>query len=251
MDEQWKAGWLVGLTDGEGSFILRTSRRGVTKNSEKSFRSVEFSFRLGLRCDDWQTLEKVSGILGGMGRPNIGNTKAAWLESGKRAPLDALVVNDQENLAKIVDFFTANPLQSKKARDFAIWAEAFKQYTGAIRLRRQENNGRSFRRIPEALFERMECFQQAIFEVRTFKLPDEETRRKWATSSVSVARKKGFEKWCEQNPARPCACGCGMMVTPMRVHYSSRRVLPKFLRGHFWKVKENSDKKRKRLTEGL
>jgi len=247
VDDKWLAGWLVGLTDGEGYFVLRVfrwSKKGYAAKA-KPFRRIEFMFGLSLRCDDWRTLQLAGQLLGNIGRATIGNTNGPWLKSGKRVPVDALRINDQEGLAKVVEFFRANPLRSKKARDFEVWAEAFDVFSKSVREKMEQSNGQRFRRIPEPLFAQMEQYAEKLRRVRLFKKPSNKERRSWASTGVRAQRKSNFELWVLENPARPCACGCGNLVEPRRVHYTSRKVLPQFLPGHYWKVPKNAKRKHK------
>lgn len=101
--------WLAGFVDGEGNFDIHKQQR-------ESGIYYYCRFEISLRADDGGLLQMLQRIFGGKvyyGSPGEGlNEKARW-ELVSRA-----------ECARIVDVFDRFPLQSKKARDFAIWREA-------------------------------------------------------------------------------------------------------------------------------
>jgi hypothetical protein len=117
--------WLAGFTDGEGSFQIHA--RGDT--------TCVCTFAIALRIDDRAILEEIQRRLG-IGRMSLrvkrqpgGQDQAQWSVSSKR-----------EDRA-LVDVFERYPLRAKKARDFAVWAEAVKHWS-AMSQRGMARNGR-------------------------------------------------------------------------------------------------------------
>jgi len=106
--------WLAGFCDGEANFDIH-------KQSRESGDYYYCRFELSLRADDGGTLAMCHKQLGGKlyysdhvdsTRPNA-KPQVRW-ELVSRA-----------EVARLIDIFDRFPLQSKKARDFAIWREAF------------------------------------------------------------------------------------------------------------------------------
>jgi hypothetical protein len=99
--------WLAGFADGEGYFQLRRTRQCGWR--------IEPRFRIHLRADDIQILERLAETFGGhvrRGKNGVWSPQAHWLVSSKA------------DLLPLVGYFDRFPLRAKKAGDYAIWREA-------------------------------------------------------------------------------------------------------------------------------
>lgn len=155
-------GWVVGLTDGEGSFILNTR----IKKSE--YKSVQFDFKLSQRSDDVQMLQKARVVLGGVGV--WGSDKAKLISDGSGGfyrgnPVSTLIVSAKYEIRRVISFFEKNPLQSKKAKDFEIWREAFIMYNSTLYEGRYQHKV-----MPDGMFEKMVEFSRLLKDGRKYKL---------------------------------------------------------------------------------
>lgn len=116
LSDEAKAGWLVGLTDGEGCFMLYET--SVTLPNGKAYSSYRANFSILLRRDDVRVLKAVMEILG-CGSVTHGSRGSA---DGRRKPAARYGVGGIPDLiARVVPFFDSHPLQSKKARDYRVW----------------------------------------------------------------------------------------------------------------------------------
>jgi len=104
--------WLAGLVDGEGCFTL-----GV-KNG------VGPRFSLGLRKDDRPVLEMIQRTLGFGVLSNRERGPADRAKMPNANPQTVFECRNTGQCAALVKVFRRFPLQAKKSRDFAIWAEA-------------------------------------------------------------------------------------------------------------------------------
>lgn len=102
--------WLAGLTDGEGHFGINPNGTGWS-----------CIFAIKLRADDRAILLEAAEIVG-VGRVRVEAENNA--NDRNRKPQARWDVGRKRECERLLDFFTAFPLRSKKARDFAIWAEA-------------------------------------------------------------------------------------------------------------------------------
>lgn len=172
--------WLAGLVDGEGcfSFYIRPKHR-------PGCYSFDFSFKVALRADDIETLRLVRTTLGVKG--SLFTTQRPPDSNGK--PLSAFRVQRQSEIAKVIEFFEAYRLRSKKARDFETWSKAFAYYRSAIAARTIESVSfgkinrpsaskrrpaagtprAKMRRTPPGVLERMQAFEKALKEGRQYK----------------------------------------------------------------------------------
>lgn len=107
--EKW---WLVGLTDGEGSFFIT-----IQKHPSSNLGWYPDShFQIALNSGDTMILEKVKKILGTGDiycKPARGHTKQATVFRS----------TDRASRKIVRDFFSKYPLKSKKAGDFKIWCK--------------------------------------------------------------------------------------------------------------------------------
>ena len=105
--------WLAGFIDGEGNFDIH-------RQSRSSGVYYYCRFELSLRADDGGILQMLQRTLGGKvyyGDPSPGSSAG----SSPRARWELVSREECLRLATLLDAF---PLQTKKARDFAIWREA-------------------------------------------------------------------------------------------------------------------------------
>ena len=112
MDEAF-GHWLAGFIDGEGCFgIHRLKREGRI--------CWALRFTLKLRSDDQPILEKCQRRTGAgcirETKPPGHNPQAIWIVESR---------GGCEVIAAILDHF---PLRAKKARDYAIWGEALREW---------------------------------------------------------------------------------------------------------------------------
>lgn len=104
--------WLAGFADGEATFLITRS------GSQTAGRRRAFSprFAITLRADDVGVLRELSDVFGGS--IHVGRKRP------DAHPCATWTVASKCDLARIIEYFDAHPLGSKKGRDFAIWREA-------------------------------------------------------------------------------------------------------------------------------
>ena len=111
------AGYVVGLSDGEGCFYVNLTERDKTKNPNAHIRAKSH-FYIKLREDDLPVLEKIKKYLG---------FGFIYFQKEKRENHSACYrfeVNSNVDKLKLIDFFNKHPLQSpKKRRDFKIFSQ--------------------------------------------------------------------------------------------------------------------------------
>lgn len=93
--------WLVGFTDGEGSFSIKPDTRGTSL-------SIGFKFSIELHVDDIEILHKIAQTLG-VGSVNLVKTRDSAIFSVYK--LDDIV-------RVIIPIFQEFPLQTTKYLDF-------------------------------------------------------------------------------------------------------------------------------------
>lgn len=99
--------WFVGFTDGEGNFHIKT-----TDLKESTFKSVQFTFQIGLHKDDIQVLEYIMNTL------KCGHIS----KSGNRVNY---FINDKNSLLNIVlPIFNNTNLNSSKYYQFKLFEKA-------------------------------------------------------------------------------------------------------------------------------
>lgn len=105
-------GWrLAGLTDGEGHF-------GIHRTGSGGFRCA---FVIKMRADDKPLLDSLCAQTG-VGKVSIETHRT------RHNPCARWEVWRKDECALLADIFTAYPLESKKARDAAIWMEALDEW---------------------------------------------------------------------------------------------------------------------------
>lgn len=181
--------WLAGLTDGEGCFLLNTTRVRSARGYDRKYRCLTFEFKIALRADDLETVQMAHALLG-VGRVNV-YRRSGRSTSRNAKPLATLTVYRRSDIARVIEVFRAYPLRSKKQRDFALWAAAFDRYSAALSsspllglssnsivrpsLRRRRplagKQRERFRAIPDTLWNEMRSFQERIESIRQFKVP--------------------------------------------------------------------------------
>lgn len=161
MTDDALAWWLTGMTDGEGSFFATAAAR----NNDPRYARLLLVFVIGLRLDDMPVLRKLHewtkvGSLytngSGGGRAN-GYPQAQWR---------VVKINQLHDV--IIPHFDSHPLQSKKARDYAVWREVVihaKQSTGY--------QGHSQRRSPED-WVKLRGLCEQLKSVRAYAIPEED-----------------------------------------------------------------------------
>lgn len=101
--------WLAGLADGEGCFAIPLTGR-----------HIHCIFSINLRRDDRAILERIQQTLG-FGRLYDRRPSQTTRNTRPQTTYAASTVKDCIAIAAI---FRQFPLQAKKAKDFAVWAEA-------------------------------------------------------------------------------------------------------------------------------
>ncbi len=104
---------LAGLTDGEGCFCIWKSSR------PRRVDTWTIAFVIHMRRDDLPLLEDFQAKTG-LGRIHIGRRRTV----GGDHPSVRWVVSRKADCLKLIALFETYPLRSKKAKDFAVWAEA-------------------------------------------------------------------------------------------------------------------------------
>lgn len=111
------AGYIVGLSDGEGCFYVNLTERDKTKNPNAHIRA-KAHFYIKLREDNLPVLVKVRSYLG---------FGFIYIQKEKRVNHSTCYrfeVNSNTDKLKLIDFFKKHPLQSpKKIRDFKIFSK--------------------------------------------------------------------------------------------------------------------------------
>lgn len=142
--------WVTGLADGESSFTIQVYR----KSANHSW-TVRFCWVMALRSDDAGTLTKVQAVTGG-----------ALSETRNKGgnPKTVLQVFRHEDLERLIDHFTKYPLQSKKARDFQVWARAFREWVDSPRVVR----GKCANARPAEVVDKMIRYKDRLSQIRRF-----------------------------------------------------------------------------------
>jgi len=143
--------WLAGLIDGEGSFILKAEPH------------VKFEFKLNLREDDWEGVERAQAILG-VGSCYLHQNNGP----GNTKPSYTLAVTSRQECWQVAAFFSRFPLRSKKRADYETWALALAEFNEEVPF----DNPRG-KRPPEALLERMQLRAQELKDGRLYLPLDE------------------------------------------------------------------------------
>ena len=108
--------YISGLTDGEGSFLIKADIASVAQRKFYCF------FQIKLRADDYKILESIRDYW------NCGRLLYQKCNSSKRPntkPQWSLHVNRIHDLYNhVMPHFELFPLRAKKARDFELWKEA-------------------------------------------------------------------------------------------------------------------------------
>lgn len=102
--------WLAGFIDGEGCFLIETTRPSATHYC---------AFRLEVRADDRPILDEIRERLG------IGKIREC-----RRGTYHGAIwaVQNKADCASLVGFLDRYPLRAKKARDYAVWREAVAEW---------------------------------------------------------------------------------------------------------------------------
>lgn len=105
------AHWLAGFADGEGCFTTRRNGHGYA-----------CEFVIHVRADDAAIIREIAAATG------VGVVRGPQDRGDGSSPMVKWVVSRQNDCAKLVQLFEAFPLRAKKARDFAIWASAVREW---------------------------------------------------------------------------------------------------------------------------
>ena len=100
-----------GFVDSEGNFYIESQNNG---------RSFRFIFQITLHIDDIDTLYYIKNKLGGIGEIRDRGSKVVY------------TIRTKKDIAKIIDIFTKNPLNSKKHLDFVDFKKAFELYNNSF-----------------------------------------------------------------------------------------------------------------------
>lgn len=108
---------LAGFTDGEGCFAIKRAQK---RTGQRPI-SYQCEFAINVRWDDREALEFY--------REQTGLGTIYFIKRGNNdvvnaQPLARWVVNRRSECLAVVNIFERYPLRTKKARDFAIWAQA-------------------------------------------------------------------------------------------------------------------------------
>jgi hypothetical protein len=106
--------FVAGFVAGEGCFCVSVSKHQTLKRRIE----VRPEFEIELRADDAAILEKIRNLIGCGTIYRLDYKRYKWAPHAK---LKVSNIIDLKN--KIIPFFTKYPLQAKKARSFALWAE--------------------------------------------------------------------------------------------------------------------------------
>ena len=145
---------LAGVTDGEGHFGIRTSRRGYS-----------CYFVVKLRADDLILLERL--------REGTGLGTISWIrvkQTPGRANNPAVMwrVQTKAECLELVSIFEEYPLWSSKAEEFPIWADAVRYWHNPI-----WTEGRNSRGHYEQLIDwtPMELANERLRAIRAYVTP--------------------------------------------------------------------------------
>ncbi len=137
----YAGGYLAGLIDGEGCFVINLQRRSDRKPWASLMLNIE------LRLDERPLLEALRSEFG------IGTITERHCPSFRR-PLVAWHICRQADLVYLIRILDRFPLRAKKSRDYAIWREAVLEYVGG-----------------NWSVERMAGYQRALSAGRKFRAP--------------------------------------------------------------------------------
>ncbi len=122
--------WLAGFIDGEGCFqIERRPHRGLV--------SYNCSVAITLRADDRPLLAQIAHRTG-IGKVTDFDNARSKIPNAN--PISKWTVNSKADDLRLVAILDAHPMQSKKARDYAIWREAVHLWC-ALRFRPRRGGG--------------------------------------------------------------------------------------------------------------
>lgn len=167
-NEDYWGGWLSGITDGEGCFILAWENSTKSRRDGKPKDRGTAMFRIALRSDDHRTLGKIQALFG-----------CGWINGAKRnistenaKPTTLFSVSRAADLHQIVvPIFERFPLQSKKANDFAIWKRGVRiLYEVSLRARVRLE-------APGGFMPRWTTKDKADFKILMFALKDQREYR--------------------------------------------------------------------------
>ena len=118
------AGYIVGLTDGEGCFYVVLSQRDKTKYPRAHIHA-QTHFYIKLREDDLAVLKEVKKFLG------FGFIYIQKDTRKNHAHCYRFEANSIRDKLKLIDFFTKHPLISpKKQHDFEIFSKVTRMIIG-------------------------------------------------------------------------------------------------------------------------
>jgi hypothetical protein len=160
--EDYWGGWIAGITDGEGSFLLAWERGKIRNERHQPKDRGSAMFRLALRTDDRDTLYKIQYLLGcGWITDSSPNKSTA-----NAKPTSLFCVSKAAELLNVVvPWFERYPLQAKKQRDFLIWKQGVKILYGiAIRPRVRMRAKGGF--LPKWTEKDKVEFRRLMFELR-------------------------------------------------------------------------------------
>lgn len=146
--------WAAGFADGEGCFTLAVYRIATHRQN-----LIAWKFTIRLRDDDVATLHKIRDVMGGVGNIYFNDNKG----NGNSKPGATFAVGGRSDIAKVVKFFRQFPLQSKKQRDFQLWATAFDYYQSQFPVGKTSGS-----HWPEEVLNRLSEYAAAIKIVRTY-----------------------------------------------------------------------------------
>ena len=126
--------WFRGFVDGEGSFMIAKNKSLFT-----------FSFAIQLHKDDRAVLHYIQGNLG-LGKVTVSENLVKFL-----------IVNQKE-VAKLIEIFTANPLNTTKVLNFLGFKKAFELYTSSTS--KSESTIREIEIIRSGLNNKRSSFQK-------------------------------------------------------------------------------------------
>jgi len=117
--------WFAGLTDGEGSFMIRREN-----NSRHGYRYTSYTyypvFGMNLRLDEAPILQMVASQL------SLGSVYTATAKLTRSKGINksdqAFFVVVRKPCLSIVNLFRQYPLRTLKQQDFELWAEAVEIY---------------------------------------------------------------------------------------------------------------------------
>jgi hypothetical protein len=108
-------GWFAGFVDGEGCFMIQKHiKRG------RSYWYPEFTIKV--RDDDFALLRQCQRAFGGK-LYAVDYTERPYARQGDK-PQAQWMVRARSDVLRLVDYFQAFPLRSRKVRDYRIWRSA-------------------------------------------------------------------------------------------------------------------------------